>query len=242
MSARSGFSRPAAISGSRIVPAGEDGDARAVAVEATPPRRRTSERATSAVMPPILSDASCGRARRSQTRSTTVHGARSRRSTSSSRRSPALVSGRPGPRDRALPRAHAREAAAAGGRGRGRQDRGGEGGRRALGARLIRLQCYEGLDVAHAVYEWNYPRQLLHIRAAQEGTVDEDRAVRPRVPDPPPAARGDRDRRAGRAADRRDRPRRRGVRGVPARGALRLPDHHPGARHDHGDAAARTWS
>ena len=42
-----------------------------------------------------------------------------------------------------------------------------------LGARLIRLQCYEGLDVAHAVYEWNYPRQLLHIRAAQEGTVSE---------------------------------------------------------------------
>jgi MoxR-like ATPase len=42
-----------------------------------------------------------------------------------------------------------------------------------LGARLIRLQCYEGLDVSHAVYEWNYPRQLLHIRAAQEGTVDE---------------------------------------------------------------------
>src|SRR5262245_44910622 len=41
----------------------------------------------------------------------------------------------------------------------------------ALGARLIRLQCYEGLDVSHAVYEWNYPRQLLHIRAAQEGTV-----------------------------------------------------------------------
>ena len=45
--------------------------------------------------------------------------------------------------------------------------------RAALGARLIRLQCYEGLDVAHAVYEWNYARQLLHIRAAQEGTVDE---------------------------------------------------------------------
>src|SRR5438132_1691271 len=33
-----------------------------------------------------------------------------------------------------------------------------------LGARLIRLQCYEGIDAAHAVYEWNYPRQLLHIR------------------------------------------------------------------------------
>jgi MoxR-like ATPase len=44
---------------------------------------------------------------------------------------------------------------------------------RVLGARLIRLQCYEGLDVAHAVYEWNYARQLLHIRAAQEGTVSE---------------------------------------------------------------------
>src|SRR6266404_5557994 len=45
---------------------------------------------------------------------------------------------------------------------------------RALPARLIRLQCYEGLDVAHAVYEWNYSRQLLHIRAAQEGSVDEE--------------------------------------------------------------------
>ena len=43
----------------------------------------------------------------------------------------------------------------------------------ALDARLIRLQCYEGLDVSHAVYEWNYPRQLLHIRAAQEGSVSE---------------------------------------------------------------------
>jgi MoxR-like ATPase len=43
----------------------------------------------------------------------------------------------------------------------------------ATGARLIRLQCYEGLDVSNAVYEWNYARQLLHIRAAQEGSVDE---------------------------------------------------------------------
>jgi MoxR-like ATPase len=38
----------------------------------------------------------------------------------------------------------------------------------ALGARLIRLQCYEGIDAAHAVYEWNYPRQLLHIRLLNE--------------------------------------------------------------------------
>jgi len=37
-----------------------------------------------------------------------------------------------------------------------------------LGARLIRLQCYEGIDVAHAVYEWNYPRQILHIRLLSE--------------------------------------------------------------------------
>ena len=49
----------------------------------------------------------------------------------------------------------------------------------ALGARLIRLQCYEGLDVAHAVYEWNYTRQLLHIRAAQEGTVEESELFGP---------------------------------------------------------------
>ena len=34
----------------------------------------------------------------------------------------------------------------------------------ALGANLIRLQCYEGLDAATALYEWNYPRQLLHIK------------------------------------------------------------------------------
>jgi MoxR-like ATPase len=50
---------------------------------------------------------------------------------------------------------------------------------RVLEARLIRLQCYEGLDVAHAVYEWNYPRQLLHIRAAQEGTVSEEELFGP---------------------------------------------------------------
>jgi hypothetical protein len=41
-----------------------------------------------------------------------------------------------------------------------RQDRSREGPRVALGTELIRLQCYEGLDVSHAVYEWNYPRQI----------------------------------------------------------------------------------
>ncbi len=50
---------------------------------------------------------------------------------------------------------------------------------RVLGARVIRLQCYEGLDVQHAVYEWNYSRQLLHIRAAQEGQVDEQELFGP---------------------------------------------------------------
>ena len=49
----------------------------------------------------------------------------------------------------------------------------------AMPARLIRLQCYEGLDVAHAVYEWNYSRQLLHIRAAQEGSVSEQELFGP---------------------------------------------------------------
>jgi MoxR-like ATPase len=49
----------------------------------------------------------------------------------------------------------------------------------AMAARLIRLQCYEGLDVAHAVYEWNYSRQLLHIRAAQEGSVSEEELFGP---------------------------------------------------------------
>lgn len=36
-----------------------------------------------------------------------------------------------------------------------------------LGTRLVRLQCYEGLDISTAVYEWNYPRQLLYLRAAE---------------------------------------------------------------------------
>jgi len=38
-----------------------------------------------------------------------------------------------------------------------------------LGARLIRLQCYEGLDVHNAVYEWAYSRQILHLRILESG-------------------------------------------------------------------------
>jgi MoxR-like ATPase len=45
-----------------------------------------------------------------------------------------------------------------------------------LDTRLIRLQCYEGLDAAHAIYEWNYQRQLLAIRASEAaGGTDEAR-------------------------------------------------------------------
>jgi MoxR-like ATPase len=46
----------------------------------------------------------------------------------------------------------------------------------ALDTSLIRLQCYEGLDVSQAVYEWNYPRQLLEIRMI-ETARDLDRAA-----------------------------------------------------------------
>jgi MoxR-like ATPase len=46
-----------------------------------------------------------------------------------------------------------------------------------LETRLIRLQCYEGLDINHAVYEWNYARQLLEIRLMEAaGGVDRPRA------------------------------------------------------------------
>lgn len=47
---------------------------------------------------------------------------------------------------------------------------------RALGRRLVRLQCYEGLDAAAAVYEWDYPRQMIEIRLAEaEGQVNRGR-------------------------------------------------------------------
>ncbi len=46
---------------------------------------------------------------------------------------------------------------------------------RALSARLIRLQCYEGIDAGQALYEWNYSRQLLYARTLQEGALDPDR-------------------------------------------------------------------
>ena len=45
-----------------------------------------------------------------------------------------------------------------------------------LERRLVRLQCYEGLDVASAVYEWNYPRQMIRIRLAELSRNDERNA------------------------------------------------------------------
>ena len=53
---------------------------------------------------------------------------------------------------------------------------------RSYKRKLIRLQCYEGLDVEHALYEWNYPKQILHIQLAQskkerEGEIDVEQTI-----------------------------------------------------------------
>jgi MoxR-like ATPase len=47
----------------------------------------------------------------------------------------------------------------------------------ALDTELIRLQCYEGLDISHAVYEWNYPRQILEIRLLESAHALDPRAA-----------------------------------------------------------------
>jgi MoxR-like ATPase len=44
---------------------------------------------------------------------------------------------------------------------------------RGLGTKLIRLQCYEGLDATTALYEWNYPKQLLHIKLDESAPTSE---------------------------------------------------------------------
>src|SRR5688500_20382777 len=48
---------------------------------------------------------------------------------------------------------------------------------RDSGRRLVRLQCYEGLDESKALYEWNYRKQLLRIQAEAEGSRSEARRV-----------------------------------------------------------------
>ena len=99
----------------------------------------------------------------------------------------------------------------------------------ALGRRLIRLQCYEGLDAASAVYEWNFPAQMVAIRTAEAAGAADRHALteelfserflirRPLLEAMEPQAGG-----AAGAADRRARPHRRAVRGVPARGAVAI--------------------
>src|ERR1700722_9788906 len=46
-----------------------------------------------------------------------------------------------------------------------------------FGRQLIRLQCYEGIDTSQALYEWDYARQMLQIRALSERHLDDDAAV-----------------------------------------------------------------
>ena len=113
----------------------------------------------------------------------------------------------------------------------------------ATGSELIRLQCYEGLDEARALYEWNYKKQLLRIQAAQgDGrrdwdTVHDDifgeefllsRPLLTAIRRTEPTV----------LLDRRDRQGRRRGRGPAAGGALGLPGDHPRARHDHRGAPA----
>jgi MoxR-like ATPase len=54
---------------------------------------------------------------------------------------------------------------------------------RWTGGELLRIQCYEGIDVGQAVYEWDYSRQLLHLRAAETRAVTAGGGVPPNVED-----------------------------------------------------------
>ena len=109
---------------------------------------------------------------------------------------------------------------------------------------LIRLQCYEGLDATTALYEWNYPKQMLRIKLEEVGGgsrnaveteifTQEYLIKRPLLE----AIQTDGPHAAG-AVDRRDRSRRHGVRGLPPGGPFRFPDHHPGDRDDSREATA----
>ena len=102
---------------------------------------------------------------------------------------------------------------------------------------LIRLQCYEGLDQSAALYEWNYQRQLLAIQAHRGDEADaiEDQIFSEKYLLERPLLAAIRRSQAAGAADRRDRPRRRRVRGVPARTIVGLPGLDPRTRHDFRD-------
>ena len=146
----------------------------------------------------------------------------------------------------AVPGAEARPPAVPRRRGGRRQDRDRQGPGRDAERPLIRLQCYEGLDVASAVYEWNYAapddrdpprrgagRASTATRLAHDIFAERFLIRRPLLQ----ALEPDRRRRAG-PADRRARPHRRAVRGLSARGAVRLPGDDSRARHGQGGAAA----
>ena len=99
------------------------------------------------------------------------------------------------------PRDRARAAAAARGRAGRRQDHRRQGaGRAHWTSPLIRLQCYEGLTVGEALYEWNYQRQLLAIRLAESrgARPARRRPVHRGVPAGTPDPAGDPPSRAGR--------------------------------------------
>ena len=123
---------------------------------------------------------------------------------------------------------------------------------RWTGGELVRLQCYEGIDVSQAVYEWDFARQLLHLRAAElrgpagDGAEDvrtvEDELFSERFLVRRPLLRAimpsHRNVRAAGADHRRSRPGRRRVRGVPSRGPGRLLGDGPRARDVPGRGAA----
>ena len=108
----------------------------------------------------------------------------------------------------------------------------------AIGAELIRLQCHEGIDLHHAVYDWDYQRQLLAIRAAEAGAPARELFGPEFLLRRPLLEALEHEGGPGRAADRRDRPRRRRVRGLPARVPRRLRDHDPRAGDDRRRAPA----
>ena len=108
-----------------------------------------------------------------------------------------------------------------------------------LGRDLIRLQCYEGMDSSAALYEWNYPAQMLALRRAGERDVDlYDEAFlieRPILAALRAPARTV-------LPHRRDRSIRSRIRGVPARVPVRFPDIDSGDRNAPSRGAARRRS
>src|SRR5262249_7545803 len=112
----------------------------------------------------------------------------------------------------------------------------------ALDTPLVRLQCYDGIDVAEALYEWNYPRQLLSIRLADAAgaPLTEDDLFGPdylirrpllrALEHPGPRPAGPPRRGSGR--------RRRRLRALPPRASRGGARDHPGDRHDRRHAPA----